>query len=170
MNPTKTLLMLIVAIVLFGFDSAKETKSFTIKGKVKSEINVDFAALQKHTLYTIGSVNIVNHKGDVKGKAKDLKGVLIRDILKSVALDEDNAKLYSEYYFVCKASDGYKVVYSWNELFNTAIGNSVYIVLEREGKNLIDSDDSLLMVSTEDVRTGRRYLKNLESINVCRAE
>lgn len=159
-----------LAFTVIGFAPEPESRSFVIKGKVKGELKIELKDLQQYTLYSIGSVNIVSHKGDVKGKAKELKGVLLRDVLQKVTLDTDNAKLFSEYYFVCKASDNYKVVYSWNEIFNTAIGNSVYIVLEREGKNLTEDEDSPLMVSTEDIRTGRRYLKNLDSIVVGRAE
>lgn len=167
-NPHLTLLFL--AFSLLGFLPARAPQSFLIKGKVKTDVKIEMKDLQQYTLHTIGSVNIVSHKGDVKGKAKELKGVLLRDILQKVTLDTDNPKLFSEYYFVCKASDNYKAVYSWNEIFNTAIGNSVYIVMEREGKNLSEDEDSPLMVSTEDIRTGRRYVKNLETIVVGRAE
>jgi hypothetical protein len=153
-----------------AFDTVPSTKSLIIKGKVKAETTIQQTDLQRYTLHSLGSVNITNHKGDNKGKAKELKGVLLRDILQPIVLDTDNPKLYSEYYFVCAAEDGYKVVYSWNELFNTAVGNSVYIILEREGKNLADDEDSLLMISTQDTRTGRRYLKNLQTITVSRAE
>jgi hypothetical protein len=172
MNTPKHLLLTLslIAFLLAGFDKTPTTKSFVVKGKVKTEKKVEMPELQKLTLHSIGSINITNHKGDLKGKAKDMKGVLLREVLQTVELDVDNPKLYSEFYFVCKAEDGYKAVYSWNELFNTAVGNSVFIVLEKDGKNLSDDDDSMLMISSEDVRTGRRYLKNLESIQVGRAE
>ena len=170
-TPKQTLITLtFAALILVGFDTAQSTKSFIIKGKVKTEKKVEMPELQKLTLHTIGTVNITNHKGDLKGKAKDMKGVLLRDVLQTIELDADSPKVYSEYYYVCKAQDGYKAVYSWNELFNTAVGNSVYIILEKDGKNLADDEDSLLMISSEDVRTGRRYLKNLESVQVGRVE
>lgn len=170
-TPKQTLLALfVVAIILSGFDSIQSTKSFLVKGKVKAEKKIEMPDLLKLTLHTIGSVNITSHKGDLKGKAKDMKGVLLRDILQTIELDADNPKLYSEFYFVCRGEDGYKAVYSWNELFNTAVGNSVYIILEKDGKNLADDEDSLLMISSHDIRTGRRYVKNLQAIEVGRAE
>jgi hypothetical protein len=170
-TPKQTLLALTLAVLfLMGFDTAQSTKSFVVKGKVKAEKKIEMPDLQKLTLHSIGSVNITSHKGDLKGKAKDMKGVLLREVLQTVELDAESPKFYSEYYFVCKGGDGYKVVYSWNELFNTAVGNSVYIILEKDGKNLTDDEDSLLMISSEDVRTGRRYVKNLEIIQVGRAE
>ena len=78
--------------------------------------------------------------------------------------------MLSEYYFTCIASDGYKIIYSWNELFNTAIGNSVYILTSKDNQPLEKLDENIVMIATQDIRTGRRYVKNLQSIIVRRAE
>ena len=78
--------------------------------------------------------------------------------------------MLSEYYFVFAASDGYKVVYSWNELFNTSVGESVYLVTEKDGKTITEMDDSILVVSTKDFKTGRRNVKGLASIAVMRVK
>jgi hypothetical protein len=43
-----------------------------------------------------------------------VKGVLLKDILIKVEIDAETPKVLSEYYFVCIASDNYKVVFSWN--------------------------------------------------------
>ena len=74
------------------------------------------------------------------------------------------------YYFTCIASDGYKVVFSWNELFNTATGNTVYIFTSKDHTSIDALDESILPISTAEFRTGRRYVKNLQSIIVRRAE
>lgn len=148
----------------------KATQSFVVKGKVKTELTVDEAGLKKYATQTIGTVNITNHKGDLKGKAKDMSGILLRDILQTVALDEENPKFFSEYYFVCIGSDNYKVVFSWNELFNTVVSQKVFVVTSKDGQNMLNNEDGILLISSEDFRTGRRFVKNLESIEVRRAE
>ena len=74
----------------------------------------------------------------------------------------------SEYYLIFRAADGYAVVFSWNEIFNTEIGKSLYIVTAADGKNLTGSSDRILMISTKDFNTGRRHVKNLYSIEVKR--
>jgi hypothetical protein len=162
--------IILVTTILWAYDVQKPTPFITVSGKVKSEKKFLIADLQKFSLRPIGDVVISNHKGESKGTAKGMKGILLRDMLDQVALDTDNPKLFSEYYFVCKAADGYKVVYSWNELFNTTVGNTVYLILEKDQKSMIGNEDSMLMISTQDVRTGRRYVKNLETIFVGRAE
>jgi hypothetical protein len=162
--------IILVATILWAYDVQKPTPFITISGKVKSEKKFLLTDLQKFSLQPIGDVTISNHKGEVKGTAKGMKGILLRDMLDQVAVDTDNPKLFSEYYFVCKATDGYKVVYSWNELFNTTVGATVYVVLEKDQKSMADNEDGMLMISTQDVRTGRRYVKNLETIFVGRAD
>ncbi len=144
------------------------TQSFTISGDVKAEKKVsvtDFAQWKEHT---IGDVTITNHLGEVKGVARAMKGVLLKDILQSVEIKAESPKVFSEWYIVCKAADGYKVVYSWNEIFNTKVGETVFLVTEKEGIRAAAMNDSVLMISTEDCKTGRRFVKSLASIELRR--
>ena len=58
------------------------------------------------------------------------KGVLLKDIIDKAVIDMPAPKLLSEIYITCVATDNYKVVFSWNELYNTDIGNHVIDVIE----------------------------------------
>ncbi|MFM7400213.1 MAG: molybdopterin-binding protein, partial [Bacteroidota bacterium] len=73
-------------------------------------------------------------------------------------------------YFVFVASDGYKVVFSWNEIYNTATGNQSFILTELKGSILANLEQRILFISTADEKTGRRYVKGLQRIEVRRAE
>ena len=148
----------------------KPTSSFTIFGEVKASVTIQIGDLSKWKSVGIGDVIINNHLGEKKSESKGLKGVLLKDILSSVEINSESPKVLSEYYFVCKANDGYTVVYSWNELFNTATGDSAYIVTEKEGKSTSSMDDSILMISPKDFKTGRRHVKALAAIEVRRAK
>jgi hypothetical protein len=165
-----TLLFFLVSFSLSAQSANTKTESFTINGKVKAPQTITFSDLKKFKIFNLGDVTITNHLGEVKGTAKNLSGVLLREILQSVPLDTENPKQYSEYFFICRASDGYKVVYSWNEIFNTATGNSAYIITEKNHQPIRELDESMLMISTQDEHTGTRYVKNLESIYVGRAD
>ena len=147
----------------------KPTQSFVITGEVKSPAVVQAVDLKKWRIQNIGDVVITNHLGERKSEAKALKGVLLKEVLESVEINAESPRVLSEYYFVCKGNDGYTVVYSWNELFNTPTGNTVYLVTEREGKPLTEMSDSILMISPGDFKTGRRHVKALASIEVRRA-
>ena len=148
----------------------KVTSSFTVSGEVFSPLTVSVMDLKKWKTVAMGDLVITNHLGEKKSEASGLKGILLKEILETVEIKSENPKVLSEYYFVFVASDGYKVVYSWNELFNTSVGESVYLVTEKNGKTITEMDDSILVVSTKDFKTGRRNVKGLASIEVRRVK
>lgn len=166
----RVLVLLLVASGLAHGQATKPTTSFTISGEVKSPVTIQIGDLKKWTTVSIGDVVITNHLGEKKSAAKGMKGVLMKDVLGSVEFNAESSKVLSEYYFVCKANDGYTSVYSWNELFNSVVGETVFIVTEKNGKTLDDMDDAILMISPKDYRTGRRHLKSLQSMEVRRAK
>jgi DMSO/TMAO reductase YedYZ molybdopterin-dependent catalytic subunit len=165
----KTILFCLSCMIgFFAQGQMKTTSSFTVSGEVFSPLTVSVMDLKKWKEIAIGDLAITNHLGEKKSEAKGLKGILMKEILQSVEIKSESPKVLSEYYFVFTASDGYKVVYSWNELFNTVVGESVYLVTEKNGKTITDMDDSILVVSTKDFKTGRRNVKGLSSISVMR--
>ncbi|MBK9592619.1 MAG: hypothetical protein IPO32_14365 [Crocinitomicaceae bacterium] len=65
----------------------------------------------------------------------------------------------NEFYFIFTASDGYKVVFSWNEIYNSHAGNQFFILTEMEGKKIGEMNQRIVFISTADLQTGRRYIK-----------
>ncbi len=161
---------LISGLMVSGQKMTNPTTSFAISGEVKSPVTIQIGDLKRWPAVNIGDVTITNHLGEKKSEAKSLKGVLLKDVLTSVEISAESAKVLSEYYFICKANDGYTVVYSWNEIFNTAVGDSAYIVTEKDGKAASSMDDAILMISPKDFKTGRRHIKSLTTIEVRRAK
>ena len=147
----------------------RSTEGFAITGEVNVPITLHLTDFTRWKEYEIADIVITNHLGERKSEAKGMKGVLFKEVLASVEFAAENPRILSEYYFVCKGKDGYTVVYSWNELFNTTIGESVYIVTSKNGVRIQDMDDAVLMVAPKDFRTGRRYVKFLEFVEVKRA-
>ncbi|HTI57649.1 hypothetical protein [Mucilaginibacter sp.] len=148
----------------------KTTHQFTISGKVKKESVITLDSLNSYPLKEIGDIRVTNHLGDFKHNDEKLKGVLLKDILNHSQWAVSGPKFFSELYFVCTGADGYKVVYSWNELFNTQAGDQVYILMEKNGVKAGKLPESLQMASMLDMKTGRRYLHNLDKIVVCQAQ
>jgi hypothetical protein len=99
-----------------------------------------------------------------------LKGVLLTDILVKADFEAATPKELSEFYIICVASDNYKVVFSWNELFNTRTGETVYVLTEVDGKPASSSNDRITLVSASDMATGRRFVKGLDKIIVERVK
>ena len=165
-----TIVSLIISLSGFGQKEPEPTTSFIISGEVKAHVTISLTEFSKYPEVPMGDITITNHLGEKKSEQKSLKGILLKDILKSVEINNENPRVLSEYYFVCKSTDGYKVVYSWNELFNSPTGESVYLITSKNGVSAKDLEESILMISPKDYKTGRRYIKSLSSIEVKRAQ
>ena len=170
----KTMLLLIFVFTSVGFFAQKEniptTESFSIEGKVKKAISVSLADLLSYKSHYIDSIVITNHLGEKRSTLRKVKAVLLKDILDKVEIDSETPKVLSEYYLVCIASDNYKSVFSWNEIFNSPTGNSVYIITSVDGNPASTLDSRIALVSPKDQMTGRRYVKGLQKIVVERAK
>jgi DMSO/TMAO reductase YedYZ molybdopterin-dependent catalytic subunit len=95
-----------------------------------------------------------------------LKGVRLRAVLdraKVLTADHNTVKKLA---VIVAATDGYKVIFSWSELFNAELGDSVLIVYERDGKPLASAEGPLALLSGKDIRTGPRHVKWLRSVEV----
>lgn len=142
------------------------TDSFNIQGKIAKEVVFTMAELDTFSKVMIKDQIIYNQKGEPKDTVKNLKGILLKDLLISVEYLYDKPRQLNEFYFVFTASDGYRVVFSWNEIYNTEAGNQFYIVTEMGGKTLKEMEERILFISTADLKAGRRYIKGLKSIEV----
>lgn len=163
---------LITFLVMVNFFASAQhekiptTENFTVEGKVKKSMTFALADLSTYKTYGIDSIVITNHLGERKNILKKVKGVLLKDILDKIEIDTESPKVLSEYYFVCIASDNYKVVFSWNELFNNDAGKSVYIITSQDGEWAYRLDNRIALISPNDQMTGRRYVKGLQKIIV----
>ncbi|MFI5142195.1 MAG: molybdopterin-binding protein, partial [Bacteroidia bacterium] len=146
------------------------TNQFTITGKIKTELKFTLADINTYPPVPINDVPLVNHLGGTVETLHNLKGIALKPLLEKIEFQVKSSKELNHFYLTFIASDGYKVVYSWNEIFNSPTGNNLYIITERDGKKLSDSDDRILTITTTDFQTGRRYVKALDKIIVSRVE
>ena len=146
------------------------SETLKIEGKIKAEKTFSIAQLEAFPKVVIADQTLYNHKGEAKNTVKEMKGVLLKTVLENIEFDYGKPKELNEFYFVFVATDGYKVVFSWNEIYNTEAGNNFYIVTEMEAKKMNDMDQRILFIATADLKSGRRYIKALEKIVVKRAE
>jgi hypothetical protein len=165
-----SVVLFLVAVVTYGQIKVNPTEAFTVSGKIKKETIFTLNDLGAFEAKKISDVVISNHLGEIKGTSKNLKGVLLKDVLAKIEFDAESPKLLSEFYLTCIASDGYKAVFSWNEIFNTSTGDNLYLITSKEGKELKDMEDRILIISTTDFKTGRRNVKGLTKIVVERVK
>jgi len=160
-------------VYTFSFAQAKDRVkqkpySFSVEGEVNQKISFTLEDATKYSSIFIDSLVIYNHLMEKRKTYKNIKGVLIKDVVNTAGIKMEKPKLLSEFYFTCIAHDGYKVVFSWNELFNTAVGKKAIVVTSIDGKPVQDGNDGMIILSAADEATGRRLVFDLEKIIVNR--
>ena len=146
------------------------TDSFKIQGKIKSEKIFTLMQLDSFPKQALKDQMIYNHNGEIKDTIKNTKGVLLKTVLSKIEFLYDKPKELNEFYFVFVASDGYKIVFSWNEIYNTPVGDDLFLITESDGKKLKDIAQRIIVTSMGDLKSGRRFIKGLARIEVKRIE
>lgn len=142
------------------------TESISISGAVENKLTLNVTDLRKFPPHQIGEVPVICQSGANKGKLENLKGVQLKDILEKAAIITKSNNDVKKMVIIATASDGYKVVFSWSEVFNSPVGEGVIVFFEKNSMPLGDDEGRIAMVSTKDIRTGPRHVKWLEAIEV----
>ncbi|MSQ79199.1 MAG: hypothetical protein EXR21_05940 [Flavobacteriaceae bacterium] len=134
---TKAYILLLIFTItgLCTQAQTEATNEFKINGKVKTEKTISLADLQRYPTIELTDIN-TSCSPKKEEKAKSVKVVLLKNILDSVAFQYEKSRMLNYYYFLFVASDGYKIVFSFNEIYNTETGNNLYIVTEMDGKKI----------------------------------
>ncbi|WP_294303093.1 molybdopterin-binding protein [uncultured Chryseobacterium sp.] len=160
-----TILFVFLTVILQA-----QKNSVTVKGDIDKTVTVTDGDLKKYPVHEVKSIDILNHKMEFKKNLKNLKGVLLKDVLSQVSFNTPTPKELSTFYLVCRAEDGYKVVYSWNEVFNTEAGDHVMLITSENGVPTSGTKEGITLITPEDRATGRRYVKNLSEIVIKKAD
>lgn len=169
MKNLSLLLLFVVSMSVWG-QKSETTTEFVVSGLVKKELKFTVTDIEKHPSKPIGDVVITNHMGEPRGTAKQLKGILVKELLDDMELQEESPKRFSEFYLTFVAIDNYKVVYSWNEIFNSPTGDQLFVITSRDGKDIKDMPESILILTPTDFKTGRRHINGLSKILVERVK
>jgi hypothetical protein len=160
----RIIILLLICLRVNAQEAIKPTDHFSIEGKVKLVIDITIKDILSLPSEHIDSCVIKNHLMQKKYTIMNIEGVPIKSILSKAIITADEPKQLSEYYFIFIASDNYKVVYSWNEIYNSGTGDHIFIIKKRDGQDLSSQKDAISVICTSDQATGRRYVKSLSKI------
>ncbi len=96
--------------------------------------------------------------------------MLVLDVLKNLDFQAEAPRVLSEFYLTFIGADGYKVVFSWNEVFNSPTGKNLCFITEKAGELLTEIEDRIIFIAPNDFKTGRRFVKGLAKIVVDRVQ
>lgn len=95
-------------------------------------------------------------------------GVLLRDLLVHAGFAGGNDRGARTATVEAVASDGYRAVFSWGELFNSPVGEQTLVIVGQDERPLDAAAGPLALRSLSDIRPGPRHVRNLCSLLVRR--
>ncbi len=143
-----------------------EAGALRVTGRVRQPLALTIKELCSMDAEEAKDIPIICGSGTPKGRIESCRGVLLENIIGKAEVLKEEHNDTKKMFIVASATDGHKVVFSWQEIFNTMVGGGVMILIERDGKSLCAENGGLELISTEDYFTGSRYVKGLENIEV----
>ena len=175
MNPQRRLILsgLLAAGPLLAFAHSPGgdvtgfvTQKLRIGGRVQQSLDLSVEALKAFPVQAPPEIPIIGRSGQTLHMLKGYTGAKLTDILdKSAPLAPDHNDL-KKTIVVATASDDYKAVFSWNELYNTTVGPGVLVLYAREGQALGDDEGRIALISIMDLHTGPRHVRWLKDVQV----
>lgn len=144
------------------------SKQVVVKGDIENPLTLTVDSLKKMKVSTIENFVVVCQSGANMKEDKTCKGVLLKDILDKAKIKQFNHK-DRNFYIVARATDNYKATFSWAEIYNNPTGENVYIIFEENGQPIKQQGD-MILICTNDIKTGPRHVYWLSSIEVNRVE
>jgi hypothetical protein len=139
---------------------------FRICGRVKTPLVFSIEKLQAMESVEADDLLLTCGSGEPKGRINHCRGVLLADIIhraKVLITDHNDTK---KMFIIASSNDGYKTVFSWQEVFNTSVGDGIMVLLEKEGKPLYNGSGPVDLFSARDYLTGPRYVKELADVEI----
>jgi DMSO/TMAO reductase YedYZ molybdopterin-dependent catalytic subunit len=145
------------------------TTALTVKGSVEREVTFSLDELKTFPVQRFDDARSVRDASGAAPPAETARhyvGCLLRDVLDRARPVEKERAAFRRSIVIATASDGYRVTFSWAELYISPIGDGVLVVYERDGKPLADDEGRIALVSLKDTRPGPRHVKWLKSVEL----
>lgn len=162
----KILFILIFALSLNASENNYETKELQVEGLVLNKLTLNVEDLQKMNSLKTGSTSIICMSGENKENVENYEGVKLKEILEKAQIEISSKRDFNKIYIIATASDNYKVLFSYQEIFNTKNGESIIVFYKKNGKLLHEDEGKIALVSMDDIKNGPRHIKWLNKIVV----
>lgn len=125
---------------------AARSQSVTVSGAVERALTLRVEELRNFPPQQTIELRLASQGGAEPGKPSVVRGVRLRDILEQAKVVKRDHNTVKKLALIAAASDGYKVVFSWSEIFNSDAGDSVLVLFERDGKPLAAEEGPLALI------------------------
>ena len=147
------------------FDPEYVTHCLEVKGAVNHPLRLTVDELGAMELTEVRDVTMICGSGRNEGFIQSYRGVLLTDLLKRADVIMREHDSPSNMFVTVMSSDDHGALLSYQELFNTTVGEQAIVIIEKDGQPLDDQEGRIAFISANDKRPGprkRRYLKSVE--------
>lgn len=142
------------------------TKNITVEGQVLDKTVFDMKKIMLLPQFNSKKQSVVCMSGDIKSHSMIYTGVLLKDLLDVAKIRIDNKKDMNKLYIIIQASDGYKALFSYHEIYNTPNEENVVVYYKKDGQPLGSEEGDFALISLNDNKNGGRHVKWVEKIIV----
>jgi len=142
-----------------------KTAAIRIIGQVTAPVSLPLAELRRMDSREVDDLPMICGDGEPKGRTGRCRGVLLADVIgraKVLTVDHNDTK---KMFVTVAADDGYKAVFSWQEIFNSPNGAAIFVVFAKDGQMLNDGGGVDLLAACDHL-TGPRSVHNLAVIEI----
>jgi DMSO/TMAO reductase YedYZ molybdopterin-dependent catalytic subunit len=146
---------------------AQVTTAIAVRGSVEHELTLTVDDLKRFPVQRVDDVRCGAPGAPAGAEVlRRYTGCLLRDVLDRAGPVEKHRFDMRRSIIIATASDGYRAVFSWAELYLSPMGDGVLVVYERDGAPLSDDEGRIALISLKDSRPGPRHVKWLQAIEL----
>ena len=142
------------------------SREVVVSGCVNRRHSFDLCSLMRLPTQLTGPLDVVCLSGRTVRSSSDYKGVRLTALLDIARLRLPQARDFTRAFVLAQGADGYTVMFSWHELYNTPVGVGALVVYERDGLPLSDDEGGIGLISTCDLRVALRQVRALKRLTV----
>ncbi|WP_213955606.1 molybdopterin-dependent oxidoreductase [Variovorax sp. dw_954] len=157
--------MLFALCALWSGAAAQVSMQVEVSGAVQRTLRLDATELATSEAQQIVTFVQTRSTQGVETKST-VRGVKLSALIERAGLVAKGRDGWKTLVIVATATDGYRAVFAWPEVTNTAGGDGVLLLFERDGKPLDEREGRIALMSTADRNLGARYVRNLARIEV----
>ena len=136
-----------------------------VAGEVQKVLTLSRQDLQALPLKDYSENRTVVQDGKEVSLTIRYQGVPLRQLLDQAGLKPDRRAIRRAM-VLATAKDGYQASFSWGELYNSNLGDGVVLVLREGADDLLEKDGFPGLRSLQDLRSGPRHVRWLQSLDV----
>jgi hypothetical protein len=142
------------------------THYLEVVGLVSHPLRLTVAELREMTPAEINDLKMVCESGPHAGPPSSYRGVLLTTILDKADVVLREYESPGRLYITVASSEGHCVLFSYQELYSSSIGDRAVVIWERDGRPLSEYEGEFAFISANDKLPGPRKIRYLQRIEV----